>query len=707
MKLNGALMGLVCMSLFGSAQGQKVYPPVQSANLASGFLQTRTFSIEADKELTGHVQAFFQDYNIKPGKGPRLQISIDTSLPSESYTLKVGDSVSLVAGSKVGVAWGLSTLGQLGQGGQIRTGTYSDKPDVEFRAVLLDVARRYHSPSTLRTLVRYCAAAKVRYIQLHLTDDQNWMLPTKVLKGIDRNNTHGRPTYTEREMRELQAFASYRGVTIYPEVDLPGHSAILTKHDPDLFRLKGSESTNCVNFGSTKVRNTLKALLAELYDLFPESPYIHLGGDEAWYPNADKDPEIAESMKRLGEGKTAQDVFVDFVGELADDVIKKKKTPIVWEGFGPSEFAKKRIPKQTQVVAWEGVYYPPAQLVADGYQIINAGWDPHYVVNHYPYNVNTHVPLEKILKSPSRLFGMMEWHDPAKASYRFPDTIPLLGNLMCWWEGNEWNAHETLPTRMVAFGAGLWNTKNKPNYNQFLSEFEKIESRVNKASFPFQVDLNGLLKGSQTKFTGDVTITVKGDKELGFAIRTDGQPPQPSDVAANGSAKVSESSFVMIQAFRGQLPVGEMKVLPLKKSEVVTSLTTNCKLEYAGDNDPQFPVSNVVDGISNDQTGYWAAYPKPIAVTVDLGKALPVTTLEVHGLVVGGAPTYYTVEGSLDKKSWKMLADRSSNKEAPTEKGYRDRIPTQNFRYLRLTALGSGMHPSPKSRILEFRAFSK
>ncbi|MEI8281853.1 MAG: family 20 glycosylhydrolase, partial [Armatimonadota bacterium] len=338
------------------------------------------------------VDAFKEDWTIGNfKKGRVVEIRLDKKLDEESYQIDFGSTIKVTVSTRTGLAWALQTLGQSINADPMAShiGDYTFAP---FRCVTLDVARRFHSISTLKTMARWCQLGKVRYMQLHLTDDQNWMLPSDVVSHVDSRNQHHLPAYTVAELKELQAFASARGVTIVPEIDIPGHSSLLVASDPGLFKIQNSPSGGCVNFGSPLVRAKLKQLIGETARLFAESPFIHIGGDEAWYPDAEKDPLMKEAMARLGPNSNPSEVFVDFVGEMADEVIRLKKKPIVWEGFAASDFAKKRIPKDTVVVAWEGTYYPPDKLISDGYQVVNAGWDPYYVVNHFPYESYTVVP---------------------------------------------------------------------------------------------------------------------------------------------------------------------------------------------------------------------------------------------------------------------------------------------------------------------------
>lgn len=667
------------------------------------------FKLNLEPSFSPQVLAFAKDgqVQIDPKASRKLQVQRNLKLGSEEFQISFGKDIVVEASTPRGAAWGLSSLGQKLLEGAPKSGTTRSKPDVQFRALNLDVARRYHSPSTLRSLIRWCNLAKISTLQLHLTDDQNWMLPTEVLKGVDRNNQHGRPAYTRAELTELQRFAEDRGVSIIPEIDMPGHSSLMVRHDPDLFQIQGSESKGCVNFGSPEVRQKLKTLLGEAAKLFPKAPYIHLGGDEAWYPNAERDPKMAASMKALGDKMGPQEVFVDFLGEMAEHVLALGKTPIVWEGFHASEYAKRRIPKSTMVVAWEGPYYPAKQLQADGFRVINAGWDPHYVVNHLPYDVNTMVPLERVLRSSPQTFGIVAWADPRDASFKFQS--PVEGSLMCWWEGHEWNAQTLLPPRILAFGASLWSKTSLPTYDRLLAQWRGFWGAIEVPAFGFSTAVSGTVSGNDGQFTDRASFEfVSRQKDVRFAVRTDGREPTVADLIPKNIFTVSQSAIVSVKAYKNGVSVGETRFFPMKKVSVQRSLTTGRRVSGSGERDPQFGVAHLVDGISDDPTGYWLAYPNGVSATIDLGSVQSVKRIQVVTHWQNGAPTSYRVEGSVDGRAWTGLVDRRSNREKSTPEGYVDALSAAaSVRYLRVSALGGELFPSTMSRILEVRAFGE
>lgn len=696
---------LLILGLTSVSQAQ-VLPAVQEGSIGGASSIQASLNLKfVAKSLTKEAEAFRQDWpGLESASGKRVDISLDRSLAEEEYHLDLGATVKLKAGSKIGAAWGLQTLGQLASQG-ISNAQIIDKPDINLRIVNLDVARRFHSISTLRQAVRWCQAAKVNFIQLHLTDDQNWMLPTKVLPGIDKNNTHKKPAYTEQELKGLIEYAEARGIRFIPEIDLPGHSTLLVKHNPEIFSIKGSQSTNCINFGSAEVRKTLKSLIRETSALFKNSPYFHIGGDEAWYPDAEKDPQIAKMMSVLGEGIGPHEIFVDFVADLAQEVINLNRTPIVWEGFGPTTYAKNRIPKQTIVVAWEDDYYPAKRLVEDGFRVLNAGWDPLYVVNHYPYDSFTLVPLTKMYQFDPFVFDLVNWSGNNRRTLNLPKEGKMEGAVMSWWEGHEWNAHTTLPHRIAAFGSRLWNKKGETAFAGFLQRSNRILEQIQTIAYPFNIQVDGARKGSELQFEDKASVSVSTkDDTLRFAFRTDGQTPQAADIK-QGGVEISQSSIVTVQAFRGSNPIGETKFLKMAKVKVVPNLAMGAKVVSKGSHDPQFSADLLTDGVADEISSFWISYPIPASFTLSFGKSVEFNRIELVPFGASGGAIQYTIEASQDGTTWKPLVDATGLTEAPPAAGNVHRFSTTSAHYIRVTVTGTKQFPPTIARVHEIRVF--
>jgi hexosaminidase len=702
-----ALIGLTLFTPLALANAN-ITPTPQSITKSSPIQLTNSFQIQNSfPDFDPTVKAFITDWNITSAKSARpLIITCNPKLAEEQYTIKLGPQTEVAASTPTGLAWALQSLGQT-LNTKTSTQFINDQPDVPFRSVSIDVARRFHSIATLKNLVRYCQVGKVRYIQLHLTDDQNWMFPTEVFKGVDKDNNHKRPAYTSAELTDLQYFASARGVTIIPEIDIPGHSSHLTNLDPALMRIQGSESTNCIDFASPIVRSKLKSLLKEVATIFPNSPYIHIGGDEAWYPDAERDQDFADAIKRLGKDANPGTVFIDFVAEMAEEVIKLHKTPLVWEGFPASEFAKQHIPKQTVVIAWEGWYYPAKQLLPDGYKVVNGGWDPYYVVNHFPYELFTLAPLERLYSSDPNRFGIVAWSDGHEPSFQFAKSDQLIGSLMCWWEGHEWNAQKVLAPRIVTFGTSLWNRKGETNYPSFLKRLNDRTSQIETQAFPFRTKSAGITNQTSGEFINKVTLNLTpNNPNLHLAVRFDGEVPTTSDLIENPDIEVDDSKVVSIQAYENNKPVGETKFIPLNKVKIIKSLSYKCAVTSTSESDPQFPASAVTDGISDHLSSYWLGYPAPQSITIDLKSPLDFNRIQVVAFWATGAPTHYKLSVSTDNINWHQIVDASKQTRPTTQAGYTHTIPTTNARYLRLDAGFTPLFPSTMVRINEIRVYN-
>ncbi len=659
-----------------------------------------------NQQQSSIVQAFLKDWKFtNTSSGIRINLRHNSSLGPEEYKLNINQEIVVEYSTKTGLAWALHSLGQE-LSSSPRTAQIKDAPNSDFRCVMIDVARRYHSPSTLRNLIRSAQAGKVRYMQLHLTDDQNWMFPTTVFEGVDKNNTHKKPTYTRQELKELQEFAEARGVTLFPEIDLPGHNTLLVKHNPELFRIEGSESTNCIDFASEEVRTQINTLINEVAEVFPNAPYIHLGGDEAWYPNTDKDPDFIAATKRIGNNSTASEVFIDFIAEVSNQILKHGKTPIIWEGFHASEFAKENIPKEAIIVAWEGPYYPANKLIPDGYKVINAGWDPNYVVNHYPYDSFTLAPLERLYNRSQQKFGVVEWTFFQEREFEFPPSKNLLGSLMCWWEGHEWNAQKYLSPRIITFGANLWNPKSESNYSRYLPRLQKAQSNIKAQSFPFQIKSQQIKDMSIGQFENSAEVIIESnDRSMEFAVRLDGETPTSSDLTPSKRFSITSSSILTIQAFKNGIPIGETQFTPLHKITIVPNLALGCKVTTTTEGDPQFSASCITDGVADQLSAFWLAYPNPQEATIDLKSVQSISQIDVVAFWITGAVYKYKIFSSKDGKNWTEIVDASEQDKPSTSAGYSHRVPVQEAKFIKFQTIGTTMFPSTVTRINEIRVF--
>ena len=83
----------------------------------------------------------------------------------------------------LGTATLLQSLAVHGGKVALRRMSLLDEPKADFRGLMIDVVRKYHTIEGLKEMVELCRLYKVRYLQLHLTDDQAFTFPSRQTAG--------------------------------------------------------------------------------------------------------------------------------------------------------------------------------------------------------------------------------------------------------------------------------------------------------------------------------------------------------------------------------------------------------------------------------------------------------------------------------------------------------------------------------------------
>jgi len=245
------------------------------------------------------------------GAAGDIVLKFNLSLRNEAYCLtSTGAVVTVAAGDYASVAAGTATLlqGLTATGGKLSMPvmTIQDQPAFGYRAALMDLGRKYHSPDGIKQVIELCRLYKIRYLQVHISDDQLFMFPSTTFPAAGQSNRefarfepgsapHIKP-YTLAELKELEAYAQTRGVYIVPELDLPGHSGRLIADVPEAFQAPHNGST--INIASDGVVSNAIILLNEVMDVFQSTPYVHLGADEVGLGGIEQAPEYPEACRK-------------------------------------------------------------------------------------------------------------------------------------------------------------------------------------------------------------------------------------------------------------------------------------------------------------------------------------------------------------------------------------------------------------------------
>ncbi|MBB5714569.1 family 20 glycosylhydrolase [Sphingomonas aerophila] len=295
-------------------------------------------------------------------------------MPAEGYRLETGPGgATITASDNAGLFYGAVTLWQLASAGadhRVAGVTIDDHPRFRWRGLMLDSARHMQSPEYVRNLIGWMAANKLNRLHWHLVDDQGWRLPvpaypklTSISAWRRGATAPGAPPlpleggfYRPEQIRDLVAYAADRGITIVPEIEMPGHALAAIRAYPELGMgvpiPPGAESDYGVfpwlyNTDEGTFR-FLETVLTEVMRLFP-SHDIHIGGDEATKEQWLASPKIQAQIKALGlkDEDALQGWFTARVGRF---LAAHGRRLIGWD-----EILDGGVPADAAVTSWRGV----------------------------------------------------------------------------------------------------------------------------------------------------------------------------------------------------------------------------------------------------------------------------------------------------------------------------------------------------------------
>lgn len=268
-----------------------------------------------------------------PCKGGVLHIT-DPSLPYEGYELAITpDRAEVRASSDAGFKMAAQTLRQLlsEDGRSLRCCRVKDAPRFGYRGLLVDCSRHFYTVDEIRRILDIMAFYRLNRFHWHLTDDHGWRIEIKRYPRLVEAGAFGdigsQPDwtddklvgevrnegfYSQEEIRSVVAYAGNLGITVIPELDMPGHMTSALAAYPELGctggpykvinfvapRSKGFGKENlCI--GKEEVFTFVENVLCEVMELFP-SQYIHIGGDECEPDRWNACPHCRRRMEEEG-----------------------------------------------------------------------------------------------------------------------------------------------------------------------------------------------------------------------------------------------------------------------------------------------------------------------------------------------------------------------------------------------------------------------
>ena len=465
----------------------------------------------------------------KPGAGD-IGIALDPTLTNETHRVTITDRALVQGGNYVGAGMGTVTLLQAIQ---IEKGKVSlpqmtvlDWPFAHYTGMMLDVARQFNSLETLKQCVVLARLYKMKYFHLHLTDDQIFTFPsTKYaakLKGV----------YTLAELRDLVKFADERGVTIIPEFEIPGHTSQLAAAFPDVF----GDTQGCViNFLTPGALPILTDLVNEMCAVFQSSPYFHMGSDECNWALFETWPNVVADRKANKRDTAQQHGWL--INEINKVVKQQGKALIVWEGFDGPEAG---VDKDVTVMEWDGRFFPPREVAAAGYKMINVPWVPSIGATareNYEWN-------QWLIGSQDRT--------PDQFKRATPEADLIIGGQMVLWECGGERALPQLRAKAIPRHERIHSPDAGKTYENFDERFQATDRLLDLLAHKFVVRAEGLTNHGDNVFDRALVLTLEPSPACRNAIiryTLDGRSPDKTSPAYAAPLRFTASTPFNAQAF--------------------------------------------------------------------------------------------------------------------------------------------------------------
>jgi hexosaminidase len=498
-------------------------------------------SAKAAEEFAGHLSTVTGKENDIIKKQTKRCISFDTdaSLAREGYKINVErNGVKITASSYTGFLYAIQTIKQMlpveiyGTKCERRAKwklpcvSISDKPRFAYRGMHLDCARHFFSVEEVKRYLDIMSVYKLNVFHWHLTDDQGWRIEIKKYPklteiGAYRNGTmvgHDFSSndgiryggfYSQEEIKDVINYAAGLGITIIPEIDLPGHMAAALASYPEFGCTGGPYevwtrwgiSKNVLCPGKEASFKFIEDVLTEVMDLFP-SEYIHIGGDECPKDSWKECPDCQKRIKELGlksdKNHSAEQYLQNYVTARVQKFVNDHGKKII----GWDEILEGNPAPGATIMSWRGV--------KGGIQAANMGFDAIMTPNKYVYF--DYLQSKEKDKEPLAIGGYLpvdsvytyEPYNGLKESAR-KYIIGVQANL--WTEYIATNAHleYNLLPRLAALSEVQWCNPENKNWERFRRSLKHQTRIYDTMGYVYCKDVFGIigLPGQEKKASSE------------------------------------------------------------------------------------------------------------------------------------------------------------------------------------------------------------
>jgi len=527
----------------------------------------------------------------------RVVLRFEAGMAEEAYTLSVTPlHIVVTAATPTGLYWGIQTISQLlppqiygekkvaGLKWEVPCCEIKDEPRFSYRGLMLDCGRYFMPKEVIFKFIDVMSMHKQNMFHWHLTEDQGWRIEIKKYPrltevgawrkettGYSKSGGDGVPHggfYTQEDAREVVEYARRRGVTVVPEIELPGHSVAALAAYPELSCFPDREYEVATSWGikkdilspSATTFRFLEDVFTELFDIFP-SPYYHIGGDEAprdiW-----KESDYVQDLMTVMGMKEESEMQIFFVRRMADFLREKGgKTVIGWD-----EILDGGAVPGTVVMSYRG-HSPAVRAAKLGIQTIVAANRWNYL-DYYQEDPMKEVKSQGLFIPMSKIYNYFPIPDTVDAAIR----KYFIGQQGCVWGEYVQNAqraeYKAFP-RAVAMSETAWCDRDNKDWDSFrvrmLKGFERLDQKKVGYSRAFwNVIFHYEMKNDGYPVEGypkEVELTIDYPGAI-IRYTTDGSVVTAKSPQYTGTIIVNQGDMIRAQ---GYLPNGKTVGVPVDK----------------------------------------------------------------------------------------------------------------------------------------------
>ena len=530
-------------------------------------------------------------YEGKAGNG--ISFVLDAKVPHEAYTITVTKKgVTVKACGLSGFNYAVQTLKQMlpvevygkvaaaDKNWNLPCVKINDAPRFKYRGLHMDVSRHFFDKAEVMRYLDVMAVHKLNTLHWHLTDDQGWRLEIKkyplltevgsirketIVGHLFENNVYdGKPYgegcwYSQEDVKEIIEYAASKGITVIPEIDLPGHMLAALAAYPqygctggpyDVWGRWGiADDVLCV--GREETMLFLEDILTEVCELFP-AEYIHIGGDECPKVRWETCPHCQAKIKELGleddDKFQAEHYLQGYVTSRMEKFLAEKgKKLIGWDEILEGELA----PNAT-VMSWRGV--------SGGLQAARMGHDAIMTPNTYfyldyyqsldqenePLAIGGYLPVEKCYSYEPLANGMTE---EEKAH-----IIGVQANLWTEYIPTADQLYYMLLPRLAALAEVQWCQPENKSWERFYESADEFCGIYDILGYTYGnhiFDTRGELKVNREKGCVEVVLDAQGETPIRYTL--DGSEPCEDSPLYTEPIEVSENCTIKARSQRGEM----------------------------------------------------------------------------------------------------------------------------------------------------------